>query len=258
MRQALERSLNLPSIKLLERVGIQNAVDVARKMGIRSRLESALSLALGASEVSILELTSAFGVFANAGIRVEPTAITKIENRDGVVFYNHRIAERRVLDENVAAIMIDMMRGVLTRGTGVRGQIDRPAAAKTGTSQDFKDAWFIGYVPQLVTGVWVGNDDNTPMKGVAEVAICPRVWKSYNQIVLVNYPVMDFPRPEGLVNVQICVESGKLAGPNCPSNKVHWSTLWQKDVPSENCDIHKPGEETEELSEEGISIDDED
>lgn len=198
MRYALEKSLNIPSIKLLERVGVQNAVEVAQKMGIRSHLEPALSLALGASEVSILEITSAFGVFANGGVRVDPTAITKIENRDGITLYDHRIAERRVLDENVDAIMIDMMKGVLTRGTGVRGQIDRPAAAKTGTSQDFKDAWFEGFVPQLVTGVWVGNDDNSPMKGIAEVAICPRIWKSYNQIVLAGQPVMDFPQPEGL------------------------------------------------------------
>jgi penicillin-binding protein 1A len=143
-------------------------------------------------------MTSAFGVFANAGIRVDPTAIIKIENRDGIELYNHRLVERKVIDKNVVAIMVDVMKGVLTRGTGVRGRIDRPAAAKTGTSQDFKDAWFIGFVPQLATGVWVGNDNNSPMKGVAEVAICPRIWKSYNQAVLAGLPVMDFPRPEGL------------------------------------------------------------
>jgi len=198
MRLALEKSLNIPSIRLLERVGIQNAIEVAQKMGISSRLEPGLALALGASEVSVLEMTSAFGVFANAGIRVEPTTIIKIENRDGIELYNHRLVERKVLDKNVAAIMVDVMKGVLTRGTGVRGRIDRPAAAKTGTSQDFKDAWFIGFVPQLATGVWVGNDNNSPMKGVAEVAICPRIWKSYNQAVLAGLPVMDFPRPEGL------------------------------------------------------------
>jgi len=140
--------------------------------------------------------------------------------------------------------MIDLMRGVLTRGTGVRGQIDRPAAAKTGTSQEFKDAWFVGFVPQLVTGVWVGNDDNTPMKGIAEVAICPRIWKAYNQVVLAGQPVLDFPRPEGLVSVRICVESGLLAGPNCPPDKVRAATLWQKDVPGDTCDKHQPGDET--------------
>jgi len=196
MRCALEKSLNLPSIKLLERVGIQNAIDVAQKMGIKSHLEPGLSLALGASEVSILEMTSAFGVFANSGIRVEPAAIVKIESRDGITLYKNNIQEKRVLDENVDAIMIDMMKGVLSRGTGVRGQIDRPAAAKTGTTQDFKDAWFIGFVPQLATGIWAGNDDNSSMQGVAEVAVCPRIWKAYNQTVLANQPIIDFPVPE--------------------------------------------------------------
>lgn len=198
MRYALEKSLNIPSIKLLERVGIQSAIDVAQKMGIKSHLEPGLALALGASEVTIMEMTSAFGVFANNGIRVEPTAITKIQTRDGIILYENQVEEHRVLDENVAAIMVDMMKGVLTRGTGWKGRIDRPAAAKTGTSQDFKDAWFVGFVPQLVTGVWVGNDNNTPMKGIAEVAICPRIWKAYNDIVLAGEPVLDFPRPTGL------------------------------------------------------------
>jgi penicillin-binding protein 1A len=253
MSYALERSLNIPSIKLLERVGIQNAIDVAQRLGIQSRLEPALSLALGASEVSILEMTSAFGVFADAGIRVEPAAITKIESRDGVLLYNHPIVERRVLDENVAAVMVEMMKGVMLRGTGLRGQIDRPAAAKTGTSQDFKDAWFIGYVPQLVTGVWVGNDDNSPMKGVAEVATCPRIWKSYNQIVLAGQPVLDFPRPEGLVEVKICLDSAKLAGPNCPPARVRLAELWKKDVPTSYCDVHKPGDEIKAVSEEVIT-----
>jgi len=195
LRYALEKSLNIPSIKLLERVGIQNVIDLARRMGITSHLEPGLSLTLGASEVSLLEMTSAFGVFANGGIRVEPTAIVKIENRDGVIIYEHKVQEKRVLDENVAAQVVDLMKGVLTNGTGVRGRIDRPAAAKTGTTQDFRDAWFIGFVPQLVTGVWVGNDDNTPMQGVAEVAVCPRIWKEYNQAVLAGEPILDFPKP---------------------------------------------------------------
>lgn len=257
LRYALEKSLNIPSVKLLERVGIQNAIEVAQKMGIKSHLEPGLALTLGASEVSVLEITSAFGVLANNGIRVEPTAITKIENRDGVVLYKHEIRENRVLDENVNAAMVDLMRGVLTRGTGVRGQIDRPAAAKTGTSQDFKDAWFIGFVPQLVTGVWIGNDDNTPMQGVAEVAVAPRIWKAFNQVALAGQPVMHFAAPEGLVNVKICVDIGKLAGANCPPNKVRSSTLWKKDVPAESCDIHKPGEPEDEESPENTEINEE-
>lgn len=198
MRYALERSLNIPSIKLLERVGIDSTIDVARRMGIKSHLEPGLSLSLGASEVTLMELTSAYGTFANSGIWAEPISIIRIEDRSGVLLYKSSINDRRAIDSNVSAIMVDMMKGVLSRGTGIRGRIDRPAAAKTGTTQDFHDAWFMGFVPQLVTGVWVGNDDNTPMQGVAEVAVCPRIWKDYNQIALAGLPVLDFPKPEGL------------------------------------------------------------
>lgn len=206
MRYALEHSLNIPAIKLLEMVGIPNAINVAQKMGITSNLEPALSLALGASEVTVLEMTSAYGVLANNGVRVEPASIVKIESRDGVPLYKNQIQEKRVLDANVAAIMVDMMRGVITRGTGFRANIGRPAAAKTGTSQDFKDAWFMGFVPQLVTGIWVGNDDNTPMKGVAEVGVCPRIWKAYNMVALQGLPVLDFPRPQGLQTETVILE----------------------------------------------------
>ncbi|OGC36450.1 hypothetical protein A2311_03045 [candidate division WOR-1 bacterium RIFOXYB2_FULL_48_7] len=198
MRYALEMSLNIPSIKLLETVGIQNVISLAQRLGIKSKLEPGLSLALGASEVTIMEMTSAFGVLANNGIRIEPTAIKKIEGRDGITLYEHEVKEEQVLDPNVSAITVDMMRGVISRGTGFRANIGRPAAAKTGTSQDYKDAWFIGFVPQLVTGVWVGNDNNRPMRGIAEVAICPRIWRSYNSIVLAGQPMLDFPHPEGL------------------------------------------------------------
>jgi len=136
-----------------------------------------------------------------------------------------------------------MMKGVIQRGTGARANIGRPAAAKTGTTEKFRDAWFIGFVPQLVTGVWVGNDDNSSMHGVAEVAVCPRIWKEYNLRALAGVPVLDFPRPEGLVNVKICTVSEKLAGDYCPKSEVRWVTLWKKDVPSQACDLHQAGDE---------------
>jgi penicillin-binding protein 1A len=224
-------------------VGIQSAIDVARRMGIKSHLEPGLALTLGVSELSLQELTSAYGVFANSGIRVPPTSITKIEDRDGVTLYKHTIREKRALNTNTAAIMIDLMKGVLTRGTGVRGQIPRPAAAKTGTTEEYRDAWFGGFVPQLVTGVWVGNDDNTSMKGVAEVAVCPRIWKEYNKKALANKPILAFPKPVGLVKVKICTESGKLIGHNCPYDKHRVVTLSQDSVPNTICDFHQPGDE---------------
>lgn len=239
LRHALEQSLNIPSVKLLERVGIDAAIDVARRMGIESHLEPGLALTLGVSEVTPLELTSAYSAFANSGIRVAPTAITKIENREGVTLYKHAVKETMALDKNIAAVMVDLMKGVIARGTGFRGRIDRPAAAKTGTTEDFRDAWFVGFVPQLVTGVWVGNDDNSSMKRVAEVGVCPRIWKEYNQIALANLPVLDFPKPEGLVSIKICKISGKRAGPYCPNEDTRWGSFWPKDQPKDICDFHQ-------------------
>lgn len=242
VRHSLEKSLNIPAVKLLEQVGISSAINVARRMGIKSHLEPALALTLGVSEVSLLEMTSAYGVFANSGIRVEPTAITRIENRNGVLLYKHVIREKRALDSNIAAIMVDLMKGVLQRGTGVRGRIFRPAAAKTGTTENYRDAWMIGFVPQLVTGVWVGNDDNTSMKGVAEVSVCPRIWKEYNKKALEGDRILGFSKPEGLSRIKICIASGKLASPYCPPEKLRWVTLWQRDIPRDACDTHGPGE----------------
>jgi len=238
LREALERSLNIPSVRLLDKIGVASAIDVAKRMGIKSPLKRSLGLTLGISEVNLLEMASAFGVFANGGIRVEPTAITRIEGRNGQMIYKHTISEKRALSKNIAAVMVDLMQGVLLRGTGVRGNIDRPAGAKTGTTEEFKDAWFIGYVPQLVTGVWVGNDNNEPMEGVTEVAVSPRMWKAYMSNVLIDEPVIDFPRPEGLVDVSICLDSGKIPNQYCPGNRIVKATFWWNDKPIEICTYH--------------------
>ncbi|MFH1362286.1 MAG: PBP1A family penicillin-binding protein [bacterium] len=238
LRYAVEKSLNIPAIKILEQVGINSAINVAQRMGIKSHLEPGLALTLGASEVTPLELTSAFGVFANSGIRVEPTAITKIEDRNGKTIYKHSIEEKIAVDKNIAAVMVNLLEGVIKRGTGVRAQINRPAAAKTGTTQEFKDAWFVGFVPQLVTGVWVGNDNNATMEGVAEVAVCPRIWKDFNLAALKNLPAQSFPEPYGLVKIKICKDSGKLPGIDCPENRIIWESFWEKSTPNDICDYH--------------------
>ncbi len=239
---ALDNSLNVPSVKLLDMIGVQGPINVARKMGIKSQLKRNLGLTLGVSEVTLLEHASAFGVFANDGIRVEPTAILRVETRDGAVLYKHAIRERRVLDPNISATMVYMMQGVLTEGTGIRGKIDRPAGAKTGTSQEYKNAWFIGYVPQLVVGVWVGNDDNTPMEGVTEVAVCPRMWKTFMDQALAGVPIAEFRKPQGLTRVTICLDSGQIATDYCPKDRLWPADYWSDKVPEEKCEIHKEPE----------------
>jgi penicillin-binding protein 1A len=238
LRQALELSLNVPAVKLIEKVGVGKTLNVARRMGITSPLSPVLALALGASEVTLLEMTSAFGVFANSGVLVEPVAIIKITNRQGKELEHYRPIEKKALNPNIAAAMVDIMRGVLTRGTGYKGRITRDAAAKTGTTQDFKDAWFIGFVPQLSTGVWVGNDNNARMKGIAEVAVCPRIWKNFVQLALKDVPVQNFPAVQGMISVRICLDSGQRATEACPANCVKTLTFWKNRAPNESCQIH--------------------
>lgn len=143
-----------------------------------------------------------------------------------------------VVDQDTVAMTVSMMKGVITSGTGVRANIGRPAAAKTGTSDNFKDAWFIGFVPQLVAGVWVGNDNNASMKGVAEVGVCPRIWKDFMSKTLKDIPSLEFPRPENAVSVQICVDSGQLKNRYCPAKKIQWGVFWPGKAPKRECTVH--------------------
>ncbi len=195
IRTALERSLNIPAIKAIREVGISSAIDMAHRLGIKSDLAENLSLSLGTTDVSLFEMVSAYCSFATIGLKSEPIYILKVTDINGKVIEENAPRSMRVLDENVAYTMVDMMKGVLTKGTGFKARINRPAAAKTGTSNDFKDAWFIGFIPQIVTGVWVGNDNNQKMKGVAEVAVCPRIWKTYMTSIGKDVPVEDFAQP---------------------------------------------------------------
>jgi len=246
MREALERSLNIPTIKLLKQVGIAQTINMARRMGIKSKLEYALAISLGVYDVNLLEMTSAYGVLANRGIRAEPIAITKILSRDDIILEENKPKETRVLGNNTAAVMVDMMKGVLQRGTGYRGRLLREAAAKTGTTEEFRDAWFIGFVPQLVTGVWVGNDNNKSMKGVAEVAVCPRLWKAFMKQALKDQPALRFEQPEGLVKIQICRDSGLRPHEYCPKERILSAQYFKNDVPLSSCYFHTIIEEEEE------------
>ncbi len=251
VQYALENSLNIPSIRLLQKVGVESAINVAKRMGITSDLTPTLSLALGTSDVSLLEMTGAFSVFAAGGEKSETIAVLKVTDKNGKILEENKPSKVRALEPDIANIMVSMMKGVITSGTGMKGAIGRPAAAKTGTSDNFKDAWFIGFVPQMVAGVWVGNDNNSSMKGVAEVGVCPRIWKTFMQAVLKNIPVQDFPRPNNVASVQICVDSGLLRGPNCPAKRLRWGTFWTDKAPKRQCHLShgKRSEPKEEMIE---------
>jgi penicillin-binding protein 1A len=212
LRSALEHSRNVATIRLLEKVGVNTVIEYAHKMGIKSTLQPYLSLGLGAFEVTPLELTAAYGVFANKGIRVEPYTIRTVTDIDGKLLEENRPIVQDVLRPENAFLVTNLLEGVVENGTGWRAKaLERPAAAKTGTTNDFRDAWFIGYVPHLVAGVWVGYDDNRSLgeNETGSRAAGP-IWVDFMQNTLKKKPVEKFPVPENIVFVRINPETGKV------------------------------------------------
>ncbi|QLE59302.1 transglycosylase domain-containing protein [Nostoc sp. TCL26-01] len=196
MRQALTRSVNVVALKILLDVGFEPTIKLARDMGIKSELKPTYSLALGSNEVNLLELTNAYGSFATQGLYNEAHGIRRILNRKGQVIWSANFQSRRVLDADSAAIMTWMLRNVVEAGTGAAAQLDnRPVAGKTGTSDEARDLWFIGYIPQVVGGVWLGNDDNRPTYGSSGSAAY--TWHEFMEKAVEGMPVEKFPeRPK--------------------------------------------------------------
>jgi len=199
LRRALEHSVNVPAVRMLSELGPDRVIEYARRMGISSDLRPHLSLALGTSEVTPLEMASAYGVLANLGVRVAPVAILKVTDASGKVLYEHFPDREIALAPPVAYLMTDILKGVITRGTGRAANIGRPAAGKTGTTDDYRNAWFIGYTPTLVAAVWVGNDDNTPMRRVVGGGLPAKIWAAFMRSALEGVPPEDWPRPDGVV-----------------------------------------------------------
>jgi penicillin-binding protein 1A len=180
LTEAFADSINTVAADTAERVGRRNVISVARRLGITSKLEAHPSLALGASEVTLVELTAAYATVANGGYAVNPHAIAEIRDRAGRALYRPvGSAAPRVLNAAVVRAMDDMLSAVLTIGTGRAARFNEARGGKTGTSQEFRDAWFIGYAGNLVAGVWVGNDDGTAMKGVTGGNLPARIWRDF-------------------------------------------------------------------------------
>ena len=215
LRTAIIHSRNVVTVKVLQEVGIKYAIDYARKLGFTSELVNNLSLALGSSDVTLLELVRAYSAFCNQGALVAPIFVTKVVDRNGKVLEENRPESKQVISPETAAIMTSLLQNVVTSGTGWRVKaLKRPVAGKTGTTNDLKDAWFMGFTPSYVTGVWVGFDDGRPM-GRFETgsrAASP-IWLEFMQDALEGKPVEPFPVPEGVVFTKIDPNSGKLALP---------------------------------------------
>ena len=199
LRQAVEHSVNVPAAKTIAELGPDRVVEYAKRMGISSPLQPHLSLALGTADVTPLEMASAFGVLANMGVRVRPMAIRKVVDADGKVLYEAYPEREVALPPAVSYLMTDILKGVITRGTGRAAAIGRPAAGKTGTTDDYRNAWFIGFTPQLVTAVWVGNDDNTPMRRVVGGGLPAEIWAGFMKRALDGVPKDDWPRPDEII-----------------------------------------------------------
>ena len=196
LRRALADSRNVPAVRLLERVGVGSVVDLTRRFGITSPLPPYLPLALGAAGLSLLEHTSAFTVFPNDGIHIEPHYIRRVTSYDGAVLEESKPQVTDVVSPDVARTMVAMLEEVVQFGTGVRAkELGRPSAGKTGTTNEFTDAWYIGFIPQITAGVWVGNDDPHVTLGKQETgarAALP-VWLEFMQKAVPEIPAVDFP-----------------------------------------------------------------
>jgi len=196
MGDALTRSTNVVAVKVLLDVGFKPIINTAHKLGIKSEIQPTYSLALGSHEVNLLELTNAYGTFATEGLYIEAHGIRRILNRQGEVVWSNNLQHQRVLDPTTAGIMTWMLRNVVEAGTGGPAQLkNRPVAGKTGTSDEARDLWFIGYIPQLVTGVWLGNDNNRPTAGSSGSAAY--TWRQFMEKAVEGMPVEEFPpRPK--------------------------------------------------------------
>lgn len=270
MRQAIARSVNICAARMANQIGINKVITYARLLGIKSDLQPNLSLALGSAVVTPLEICSAYGVFAAKGMRAEPMSIVRINesdrNEDGAVIDENHPIVHQVLSQQTAEIMDSMFRGVVTMGTGRSASGVPEARGKTGTTQDDRDAWFLGYTPQLVTAVWAGNDDYSPMRGVWGGNVCAPAWSAFMRKALQvhkkeheNEKAAQAPKPKpspvpergtrpsptptthsdnGKTTVTICSQSGLLATRNCPvTYQVTYDT---GKAPTRYCNIHGP------------------
>jgi len=233
MRKALAKSRNLVTIKILQGIGVDYAIEYATKLGIESTLSRDLSIALGSSGTSLLELLKAYSVFTNHGYLVDPVFILKVEDRNGNVLEEMAPERRKVIDKSTAFIMTNMLEEVVKTGTGWRAKVlKRPTAGKTGTSNDLYDAWFVGYTRQYITGVWVGLDEEAPMgKGETGSRAASPIWVEFMKRVHEGVPVEVFQPPEGVVFAKIDAETGLLPIPE--SKDVIYECFKDGTVPTE-------------------------
>jgi membrane carboxypeptidase/penicillin-binding protein len=241
LRMALAGSMNGATLDLAEKTGVRPIVDFARKMGIAAELEESLAMALGASEVSPLEIILAYAPFANGGFRVEPILVASVTDSEGQVLELNSVQRFPVLEPALAHIMTSLLQSVVTEGTG--RSLEKlgwawPAAAKTGTTNDGRDAWFIGYSENILTGVWTGDDDARPVQASGARDALP-IWREVMASVFKEAPPAPFAEPQGIVHRRIDPLSGLLARAGCPNQREEIFPEGRE--PRDYCGLHSGG-----------------
>ncbi len=243
LRYTLMKSINVPTAKLLYAVGIEPVINLSEKLGIKTKLPKVLALATGSGELTLFEISSAYGVYANHGIHVEPYLIDNIFDWRGNRLESHIPHSTQAIDERTSYIVTHMLESVVRQGTGrtarSKWNFHSPAAGKTGTNDDYTDAWFIGYTPDLVIGVWVGFDLKIPIgrtsTGTGAHAALP-IWSKVMKFGADTYGTRNFEAPEGLIFPRTCLDSGLLATPDCPDQIDDVFVISTE--PTEYCQIH--------------------
>lgn len=248
VRTALANSLNIPAVRAMQTIGVPNFLDMAQRLGITTltRPDYGLSLSLGAGEIPLVEMTGAFGVLANQGRRMPPVTILKITNSDGTVRCEQGTALPCQADTNSGAQVISAVDAFLITdilsdnearspvfGANSLLRLDRPAAAKTGTTNDFRDVLTMGYTPQLVTGVWVGNSNNSEMINISGITGAAPIWNEFMQTALAGQPVIDFTPPPGVRQYEVCADTGASPSVACPERRTRWFAEDRPPLPAE-------------------------
>ncbi len=244
MRQALAGSLNIPAVKTLALVGVDNAVQTARDLGITSPLaDCGLSLVLGGCEIKLLDHVAAYSVIANGGVKHEKTAILKIINRDQKILEEYKDEPQIIADPQAVYLLTSIMTDNKARAYvfGSNSPLilpDRPVAAKTGTTQKWQDGWTVGFTPSLAAGVWVGNNDGTLLKkGADGVFVAAPIWNEFMKTALKDNPVEEFKQPPGITKIVVDELSGKLPSNNTPSTKEE--VFADYSIPVQTDDVHQ-------------------
>jgi penicillin-binding protein 1A len=254
LRYGIARSKNAASVQLLKALGVDTVIETAERLGISTlvktgaRTDRVDALALGGltNGVTPLDMAVAYGSLASGGVRAEPVMISRVEDRNGVILEENRSRRSIVLDEASAYLMTNMLSDVIYSspgiGTGRSADIGRPAAGKTGTTTSNTDAWFVGYTPEYVTAVWIGNDDQAEKLEFSGRTIASsdaaRIWADYMTAILKGVPAKDFYVPESVTRLEVCSETGELPTASCP--KVVHEVFRDDSQPTRLCSLHNP------------------